>query len=72
MNLMGQPLRVGQHVHSAEHRVSQRTIDFYTETFGDSHPYYTSEGSGALMPGLHLPGVVTTPMCRFSKTRTTR
>ena len=48
MNLMGQPLRVGQHVHSAEHRVSQRTIDFYTETFGDSHPYYTSEGSGPM------------------------
>jgi acyl dehydratase len=40
MNLLGEPIRVGQLVHTGEHVVAQETIDFYLDTFGDRHPYY--------------------------------
>ena len=40
MNLLGQPLRVGQHVHGDVHEITQKTIDFYLETFADRHPFY--------------------------------
>jgi|GEM_PF-163391 len=39
INLLGEPLRVGQHVHSDAHTITQQTIDFYLETFDDRHPY---------------------------------
>ncbi len=56
MNLLGQPLRVGQHVHGDVHEVTRKTIDFYLETFHDRHPLYReggdSELDGAIAPPL--------------------
>ncbi len=51
MNLLGQPLSVGQHVHSDVHEVTQKTVDFYLETFADRNPYY----SGGANSELELP-----------------
>jgi acyl dehydratase len=40
MNLLGERLRVGHHVHTAERVVSPETVSFYRDTFRDDHPYY--------------------------------
>jgi acyl dehydratase len=40
MNLLGEPLRVGDRVHLEERDPSIETIAFYRDTFDDRHPYY--------------------------------
>ncbi len=54
MNLLGEPLRVGQHIHSGQHRVRRETIEFYQETFGDQHPFYVAANpfGGPIAPPL--------------------
>jgi acyl dehydratase len=49
MNLQGEPLRVGHHVHAAEREVEPETVAFYRETFRDDHPCYR-EGSPSGSP----------------------
>lgn len=49
MNLKGEPLRVGDLVHTAERAVSPEVIAFYCDTFKDHHPLYAAE---ALAPPL--------------------
>jgi acyl dehydratase len=41
MNLLGNPIRVGDLVHGSEYEVTPETVRFYLETFGDRHPFYT-------------------------------
>ncbi len=54
MNLLGERLRVGHHVHSAEHAVTPETVQFYRDTFGDHHPFYdhAAEFDGPVAPPL--------------------
>ena len=40
MNLLGEPLHVGHHVHAGRREVEASTIDFYAETLGDRHEYF--------------------------------
>ena len=40
MNLLGEPLRVGRLVHTAERRVAPETVRFYADTFADRHSAY--------------------------------
>jgi acyl dehydratase len=54
MNLMGEPLRVGDLVHVEEREVSPDAIAFYRDTFADRHPYYdgATPFDGAIAPPL--------------------
>ena len=56
MNLLGKPLRIGQHLHRGMHVVTPATVDFYLDTFGDRHPAYGDTGDasfgGAIAPPL--------------------
>jgi acyl dehydratase len=53
MNLLGEPLRVGHPVHTAERVVASETMRFYRETFGDHHPFYgESPFGGPIAPPL--------------------
>jgi acyl dehydratase len=54
MNLMGEPLRVGDLVQVDERDVSPDTVAFYCDTFGDHHAYYEGETpfGGAIAPPL--------------------
>lgn len=54
MNLQGEPMRVGHHVHVAEREVSAERVAFYRETFRDDHPCYREGGSfgGSIAPPL--------------------
>jgi len=54
MNLMGEPLRVGDLVQVDEREVSPDTVAFYCDTFGDRHAYYAGETpfGGAIAPPL--------------------
>jgi acyl dehydratase len=47
MNLLGEPIRLGQPVHSGEHLITQEAIDFYLDTFGDRHPFYAEDASSS-------------------------
>jgi acyl dehydratase len=44
VNLKGQPVRVGDLVHTAERAVSPEVIAFYCDTFADRHPLYARDG----------------------------
>src|SRR5262249_12627989 len=50
VNLRGQPVRVGDLVHTAERAVSPEVIAFYCDTFKDHHPLY---GEGLAPPLLY-------------------
>ncbi len=54
MNLQGEPLRVGHHVHAAERELRPETVAFYRETFRDEHPCYreSSPSGGPIAPPL--------------------
>jgi acyl dehydratase len=50
MNLLGQPIRVGDLVHADRHRVTAEVRDFYLGTFHDANPLYASPGPSGGAP----------------------
>ncbi len=50
MNLLGEPLRVGHLVQTAERRAAPEVVRFYADTFADQHPAYS--GESAIAPPL--------------------
>ena len=44
VNLKGQPVRVGDLVHTAEREVSPEVVAFYCDTFRDRNPIYARDG----------------------------
>ena len=50
MNLLNEPVQVGDLVHTAERTADAKTVEFYADTFGDRNPAY--RGPDALVPPL--------------------
>jgi acyl dehydratase len=54
MNLQGEPIRVGNLVHTAEYDVTPETVGFYADTFDDRNPFYSEDSpfGGPIAPPL--------------------
>ena len=54
MNLLGEKVRVGHLVHTAELEVAPETVEFYRGTLVDDHPYYVGDSpfGGPIAPPL--------------------